>query len=1299
MADDFDPYYVWLGIPPEEQPADHYRLLGIRRFEENAEAISSALDQRTQFLRSLQVGKRSPYSQKLLNEISAAGGCLLDSKRKANYDQRLRQSASALPAKTVTGPKATPVRQDEHPAPTAVISAPPPIDLTSFHLAGSLTALTPSQRSGSRSALPVIVGSVIAVATLVATLIVVAALGGFASKSPDKQLSVASTAPSVSNSTPNPAPPPRSGAQGGTAPIAAPQNKVPDHSPPALPTVVGPAVPPSTSAPAGELFAWWDQSMQRQGVPALHVGTGASAYLPQSASLVRGDQPFTAEMWVRWGLGSPSAESLLATFSKEHPSGWALVAMKDASMTPTRVGLALQFCEQDGKTVEHAAHVEHPERWHHVALMVDSQNMSRLMVDGRLLLEVPPIKGYRPGDQNIRIGAEARLDPSALRAEVCGIRLSRGFRYDQSFVPPPPRKIDADGSTLLIAEPDALLSQASGASAWQYGAGRYDPATRLVSTFTPFAKSAGDYWQVGSEMPDPGPAGWLRLEAKGGHPGNDWEHSSVRRWTAPAAGKLTITGRLRHDGNQGDGVRAYVASNRAGLFGDWRAFGSQQDTSAQVAVEPGHTIDFIVDCADDWKYDQFFWTVNLRLTDDRENLLGNWNSEADFTTASVATTPTARVPAILSGHASWSSLGTVPLTSSLAQRLRPGVGVTQHPRVKGAQDKGSAFVSLLELDPPIGSPARAPSLFEWKSDPSANAVAAGYLKVEEAGRYKFNANAFYDRTALYVDGELVCPFRDGEATVREIDLLPGYVPITSIAYVESPDPIRVQWQPPNQSVLSPIPEKLLFSEEPHHFGSDKIAAKTGREPVPSPAAIQHAKTKIDHLFEADIKAAKSVKARLALAEKLLILAGQTTDDPAMHFVLLSEAERLAIEVKNLEIALNAVERLAREFEVDPLGERIQLLDRYNREALVAPQRSELLQEAIDTGYESLEAEQSEATRTLVGVIKSVVTKSVSADTKADAKAFLEIAAERLRRSETIRNARTTMEKSPDDPLANTLVGLHLLFAENAPEKGLPLLIKGNNEKLAAAAKARQASATEGAATTLQEADLWYASISTAPSDFKSAVRQRALDCYTEVVAQSRGLEKNRIEQRQTDLLAEIKSSDGDLRRPRVRMRDLPETSPGMIGRLFIDGKDARVLVIYETGRSIDTAALTKLLNDLGAKGGRIILEGTLSCPTARQIKFEHHGRARGPLQVVSVNGKQVNAIGSKSSDPNNVTVQLFPVGNHVVQWAVDYDGLTASHLRVLNETAGSEPFQLHFTRQQQYDAKKRPTTAELQLGR
>ncbi len=103
MPEAFDPYYIWLGIPPEEQPADHYRLLGIRRFESNPDVISNAADQRVRHLRSLQTGKRQQESQKLLTEISQASGCLLDPSKRGAYDAQLRaqdaaKAAQAAPA-------------------------------------------------------------------------------------------------------------------------------------------------------------------------------------------------------------------------------------------------------------------------------------------------------------------------------------------------------------------------------------------------------------------------------------------------------------------------------------------------------------------------------------------------------------------------------------------------------------------------------------------------------------------------------------------------------------------------------------------------------------------------------------------------------------------------------------------------------------------------------------------------------------------------------------------------------------------------------------------------------------------------------------------------------------------------------------------------------------------------------------------------------------------------------------------------------------------------------------------------
>ncbi len=66
-------------------------MLGIERFEEDADVISLAGDQRMHFLRSFQNGERAKLSQQLLNEVAAARVCLLDKAKKTEYDETLRK--------------------------------------------------------------------------------------------------------------------------------------------------------------------------------------------------------------------------------------------------------------------------------------------------------------------------------------------------------------------------------------------------------------------------------------------------------------------------------------------------------------------------------------------------------------------------------------------------------------------------------------------------------------------------------------------------------------------------------------------------------------------------------------------------------------------------------------------------------------------------------------------------------------------------------------------------------------------------------------------------------------------------------------------------------------------------------------------------------------------------------------------------------------------------------------------------------------------------------------------------------
>jgi hypothetical protein len=104
MAESFDPYRKWLGIPKREQPPNHYRLLALDWFEEDPEVIDAAADRQMAHVRTYQGGRHADDSQRLLNELAAARVCLLNAEKKAAYDAQLRAELAASRAGGTAGP-------------------------------------------------------------------------------------------------------------------------------------------------------------------------------------------------------------------------------------------------------------------------------------------------------------------------------------------------------------------------------------------------------------------------------------------------------------------------------------------------------------------------------------------------------------------------------------------------------------------------------------------------------------------------------------------------------------------------------------------------------------------------------------------------------------------------------------------------------------------------------------------------------------------------------------------------------------------------------------------------------------------------------------------------------------------------------------------------------------------------------------------------------------------------------------------------------------------------------------------
>ena len=145
----FDPYFKWLGIRPKDQPANHYRLLGIELFESDGDVIANGADARMTHVKTFQAGRYSAISQKILTELAAAKVCLYNPQKKAEYDAALRKHLAALGGETASEPVASelPVASE--------VEVPP--DVEEFPIGTSVgSSITHHHRRAKKSMAPLV---------------------------------------------------------------------------------------------------------------------------------------------------------------------------------------------------------------------------------------------------------------------------------------------------------------------------------------------------------------------------------------------------------------------------------------------------------------------------------------------------------------------------------------------------------------------------------------------------------------------------------------------------------------------------------------------------------------------------------------------------------------------------------------------------------------------------------------------------------------------------------------------------------------------------------------------------------------------------------------------------------------------------------------------------------------------------------------------------------------------------------------------------------------------------------------
>ncbi len=287
--------------------------------------------------------------------------------------------------------------------------------------------------------------------------------------------------------------------------------------------------------------------------------------------------------------------------------------------------------------------------------------------------------------------------------------------------------------------------------------------------------------------------------------------------------------------------------------------------------------------------------------------------------------------------------------------------------------------------------------------------------------------------------------------------------------------------------------------------------------MPDVAARDQARKQIRELMKEEAKTAKSIDARIALAEKLKAMAIETKTDPVTQLVLFEEAASTSIHAG---VACTSIDELARRFAVDAFDLKTIQLERIAKESPVGSSAGVadccllLLSEAVDADRLDVSPRLIASAKVCAAKLKD---RRLGGRISERAKEV-----EQLRKPwDQFRTAANVLRRNPDDSAGNLAVGRYFSISKGSWDRGLPFLAHGTEGTLRTLAE-RELTETRKLADQLQLANDWWDAAADEKPSAKLAMQQHAADWYRKCLGGLTGIEKLRAEQR---IAEAVKSPD------------------------------------------------------------------------------------------------------------------------------------------------------------------------------
>jgi WD40 repeat protein len=226
-----------------------------------------------------------------------------------------------------------------------------------------------------------------------------------------------------------------------------------------------------------------------------------------------------------------------------------------------------------------------------------------------------------------------------------------------------------------------------------------------------------------------------------------------------------------------------------------------------------------------------------------------------------------------------------------------------------------------------------------------------------------------------------------------------------------------------------------------------------RQPPPDKAAIEKKEKILNKTFKDELAKAKTdSQAARDLADYLLGQARETNEDPPLRYIALIYARDLAAQGGDTATALAAIEELAKHFTVDTLPMKAATLTVASQKATAKDDHIAIVEQSLALAEEALAQDSYAVAQELVKAAEESATRSKVLQLVArveKAGADVEHAKKEFGRMQKYIDI---LAKDPKDAEANKQMGRYFCLVKGNWERGLPMLVAGNDKDFIELAK-------------------------------------------------------------------------------------------------------------------------------------------------------------------------------------------------------------------------------------------------------